>query len=103
MSVSLTPESVKSAALACGFDACGIARAERHPRLAKLAEWIAAGYAGDMTYLADSLAERTDPALVLPTVTSIVSLAVVYNTSQPYSVDLTDGACVAISREHPPG
>ena len=94
----LTPDSVKSAALAAGFDLCGIARAERHPRLARLAEWIAAGHAGDMSYLADSLDERNDPARVLPTVKSIVSLGVVYNTSEPYSYDLAGDSHAAISR-----
>ena len=66
-----------------GFDLCGIARAERHPKLARLAEWITAGRAGDMHYLEHSLDERADPSRVLPSVKSIVSVAVVYNTSAP--------------------
>ena len=81
----LTSLTVKAAAVAAGFDLCGIGRAEPYPRLARLAEWIAAGHAGGMTYLADSLGERLDPRRVLPTARSIVSLACVYNTSQPYS------------------
>ena len=51
-----------------------------------------------MSYLADSLDERADPARVLPHVRSVVSLAVVYNTSQPCSVAKADGTRVAISR-----
>ncbi len=33
-----------------------------------------------MTYLADSLDERLDPAQVLPTARIVISLAVVYNS-----------------------
>jgi epoxyqueuosine reductase len=76
----LTRDAVRAQASLAGFDLCGIARAERHPRLARLADWIAAGHAGEMRYLEDSLDERIDPARVLPTVRSIVSVAVVYHT-----------------------
>lgn len=86
----LTRESVLAEARNAGFDLCGIARAERHPKLSRLTEWIAAGRHGDMQYLADSAWERIDPAEVLPTAKSIVSLAVVYNTAQP--------AAAAVSR-----
>jgi epoxyqueuosine reductase len=94
---ALTSFSVKAAAVAAGFDLCGVTRAERHPKLAKLAEWIAAGRAGSMTYLADSLEERLDPARVLPTVRSVISLGCVYNTDAPYSHDIADGQA-AIAR-----
>ncbi len=89
---------VKAAAREAGFDLCGVARAERHPRLARLADWIAAGRAGDMRYLAESLDERLDPARVLPTARSVVSVACVYNTDRPYSTEITDADRVAISR-----
>ena len=94
----LSADVVKARALACGFDLCGIARAERHPKLARLAEWINAGYAGEMTYLANSFDERMDPALALPTAKSIISVAVVYNSDQPYSTTVTDPERVAIAR-----
>ena len=79
----LTRESVIDRARALGFDLCGIARAERHPKLARLSAWIAEGRAGDMHYLSESLDERADPAHVLPTARSIISLAVVYNVDRP--------------------
>ena len=94
----LTAARVKALALASGFDLCGIARAERHPKLARLTDWIALGYAGEMTYLADSLDERLDPRVALPTAPSIISVAVVYNTDQPYSTEITDPDRVAIAR-----
>jgi epoxyqueuosine reductase len=86
----LTRDALLARARAAGFDLCGIARASRHPRLARLAEWIAEGRAGEMTYLGRSLDERLDPARVLPTVQSIVSVAVVYNTD--------NGPATAVSR-----
>jgi epoxyqueuosine reductase len=79
----VTPASVKARAAELGFDLCGIASAERHPRLLRLAEWIADGRAGDMTYLARSLDERLDPARVLASARTVVSVASVYNTSAP--------------------
>jgi epoxyqueuosine reductase len=81
----LTSESVKAKALELGFDLCGMAAAERHPRLLRLADWIADGRAGDMTYLARSVAERTDPARVLASARTVVSVACVYNSAPPSS------------------
>ncbi len=94
----LTSTRVKILAAEAGFDLCGIARAERHPKLARLADWIAQGYAGEMGYLADSLEERMDPSQTLPTARSVISVAVVYNTATPYSATVTDPDVVAIAR-----
>ena len=79
----LTREAIIEQARALGFDLCGFASADRHPKLSRLSEWIAAGRAGEMTYLAESADERSDPALVLHSVRSVVSLGVVYNTREP--------------------
>jgi epoxyqueuosine reductase len=79
----LTREAIFEQARVVGFDLCGIATAERHPKLSRLSEWIAAGRAGEMTYLADSADERSDPASVLHSARSVVSLGVVYNTPEP--------------------
>lgn len=94
----VSAQRVKALAAEAGFDLCGIARAERHPRLARLADWVASGQAGEMTYLADSLPERLDPRAMLPTARSVISLAVVYNTAHPYSTALDDPDRVAVSR-----
>jgi epoxyqueuosine reductase len=85
----LTSGALKARALALGFDLCGVARAERHPKLARLSSWIDDGCAGTMHYLSTSLDERLDPQAFLPTARSVVSLAVVYNTGQPYSNQAT--------------
>ena len=61
MSFQMDAAAIKAKARELGFDLCGIARAERHPKLARLADWIDGGYAGDMTYLARSCDERLEP------------------------------------------
>jgi len=94
----VTSDSIKARAFAEGFDLCGISRAERHPRLSRLAEWIDRGYAGDMGYLAGSLDERLDPRRVLPTARSVISLACVYNIDAPHSIDAVSGDRAAIAR-----
>jgi epoxyqueuosine reductase len=88
---------IKSKAQELGFDLCGIAAAGRPPRLERLASWLDRGFAGDMEYLDRSRDERLDPERVLPTVRSIVSLGVVYNTDRPYSTALEAGRA-AVSR-----
>ncbi len=95
---ALTSEAVKIRARELRFDLCGVARAEAYPRLARLREWIARGYAGDMSYLHESAQERTQPAAVLPTVRSIVSLAIVYNTAPPGVASTKEPGRAAISR-----
>jgi epoxyqueuosine reductase len=75
-----------------------VARAERHPRLARLRDWIAAGRAGDMAYLETSLDERLDPARVLPSVRSIISVACAYNSDAPYSHDVEEDGRAFVSR-----
>ena len=95
---SLTAAALKTAARDCGFDLCGIARAESYPKLARLKDWIAQGRAGDMTYLAESLDERLDPTRVLPTARSIICVANVYNSPAPYSTTIDDAERAAISR-----
>ena len=79
----LSREAIIEQARVLDFDLCGIASAERHPKLSRLSEWIAAGRAGEMEYLAESADERSDPARVLHTARSVVSLGVVYNSREP--------------------
>jgi epoxyqueuosine reductase len=94
----LTPEAIKAKAAEVGFDVCGIARAERHPKLARLRSWIDEGRAGDMHYLRASIDERIDVSAVLPTARSVISLATVYNTAQPYSRDAIAPGRAAVAR-----
>ncbi len=81
-----------------GFDLCGIARADQHPRLARLAEWIAQGRAGEMQYLTGSLDERRDVRHTLKTARSVISVAVLYNTDQLYSIEESGSGRVSVAR-----
>ncbi len=71
---------IKRAALALGFAACGIARAERVGREEeeRLRSWLAAGGHADMSWLENHLDLRLDPRLVLDGTRSIVSVALSY-------------------------
>jgi epoxyqueuosine reductase len=73
-------------AKAIGFDLCGIVRAEKFPELAQTGQWLAAGYAGEMKYLAD--ARRTDPQTVMPQLRSVIVCGLNYNTQAPKSTDV---------------
>src|ERR1700747_1920384 len=56
----------KRRALELGFDAVGIATLEPSAHAGALARWLAAGYAGDMTYLERQAERRNHPARILP-------------------------------------
>jgi epoxyqueuosine reductase len=93
----IDPLALKTQAHEVGFDLCGVATASRHPRLARIADWIARGSAGDMHYLTRTLDERVDPLALLSTARSVISVAIIYNTGQPYSTSV-DSDRAAISR-----
>jgi epoxyqueuosine reductase len=81
-----------------GFDLCGVAPVkepagapDQQPapapeELARLPEWLARGYAGEMNYLND--ARRADPARVLEGARSLIVVALNYNTEHPYSTEV---------------
>ena len=58
--------AVKRRALELGFDAAGIASLEPSAHAAELDQWLAAGYAGSMTYLHRQAEKRKDPARIMP-------------------------------------
>ncbi len=69
---------IKSRARSLGFDLCGIAPATALPELARLKEWLARGYAGEMTYLERSAEARADIQHVLPSARSVIVTGTVY-------------------------
>src|SRR5262245_53070456 len=96
--MSLTSSSIKQKAFELGFDLCGVSAAERHPRLSRLADWIAEGRAGDMAYLERSLDERLDPCRVLSTARSVVSVACIYNAEPASDSGGRGDGCASIAR-----
>jgi len=57
--------AVKRRALELGFDAVGIATLEASAHAAELDQWLAAGYAGSMTYLHRQAEKRKNPARIM--------------------------------------
>jgi epoxyqueuosine reductase len=76
--MSLSDE-VLAHALALGFDAAGIVPVKPPRHGAAFANWLAAGYGGEMAYLAARAAERLDQAIWLPDARSLILLAANYN------------------------
>ena len=95
--MALTADAIKAKAAELGFDLCGIARADHHPKLARLIEWIAQGRAGEMGYLADSAEERLDVRHTLRTARSVISVAVLYNTDRSCSAEGFEQGRVAVA------
>ncbi len=68
---------VRSLALAAGFDLVGFARAEPLPPRTLL-DWLEAGMAADMDWMAERAADRLDPRRLLPGAETVVALACNY-------------------------
>src|SRR6266849_5675024 len=85
---------VKQAARDAGFDLVGIAPVCDFEELDRFREWIAAGRAGEMTYMearddAGAL-KRASLRSTMPWVRSVIVCAINYNTAQPYSTQVED-------------
>jgi epoxyqueuosine reductase len=94
---------ITARARAIGFDLCGVASIsaassdnDSWPELARRAEWLARGFAGEMRYLYDP--RRESPQRVMSGARSVIVCAVNYNTAQPYSTEFS----AAESREESP-
>jgi epoxyqueuosine reductase len=96
--MNLTAAVVKQMGRECGFDLCGIARADAYPELGFLEEWLARGFAGRMEYLVRSAARRADVRRVLPAVRSVICLGTVYDVERPYSTEIADPAEALVAR-----
>ncbi len=75
----LSSTEIKQAALAVGFDDCGIARAdaltdEEYP----LREWLRRGWHGDLDYMARNADKRMDPRLLVPGAKSVICCVSAY-------------------------
>jgi epoxyqueuosine reductase len=91
----MTPASLTAAlkdeALRLGFDLAGAAPAEAPPHLEDFQQWLAAGYAGEMRYLADRADAYAHPRHVLPEAKSLLVLAMNYGTVVPAPVEAGQG------------
>jgi epoxyqueuosine reductase len=81
---SRTGVEVKRRALELGFDAVGIASLEPSAHADELDRWLAAGYAGTMTYLQRQAAQRKRPASIMPdAAVAVVTLANYFHGATP--------------------
>jgi len=74
---------LKTRAQELGFALCGICPAVTPPGVGRLNEWLAAGYAGQMHYLADRREAYEHPRHVLDGARSLVMLGMHYSPSKP--------------------
>ncbi len=86
-------ELVKQAARDAGFELAGIAPAREFPELEHFPAWIAAGYAGEMSYLESrnnsGELKRASLRSAIPWARSVIVCAINYNTAEPYSTETT--------------
>ena len=61
-----------------GFQAVGIAAIDLSLAEARLLEWLARGWHGDMDYMERRAALRTDPAVLVPGTVRVISLRMNY-------------------------
>ncbi|MGB3940567.1 MAG: tRNA epoxyqueuosine(34) reductase QueG [Candidatus Manganitrophaceae bacterium] len=81
--VTLT-EEIKSIALALGFHRVGITSADPVKEAGRqFSEWLADGFAAEMTYLSKSPEIRSDPRRRFPEAKSMICLALNYYQSPP--------------------
>ena len=78
-------ERLYERALELGFDLVGIAPAGVAPHANEYADWIAAGYAGELAYMTRDPDRRSDPRWVLPGAQSVIVVGLSY-----YTIDLPD-------------
>lgn len=83
MEVEKLTAGIRQRAAELSFSRCGICPAVSPPGLARLDEWLAAGYAGQMRYLADRREAYRHPRHVLDGARSVVMLAMNYRTAEP--------------------
>jgi epoxyqueuosine reductase len=69
---------IKAAARALGFDLVGITTAQPPPHATEFEQWLAAGFHGEMGYMARNAGKRADLSEMLPDARSIVVVGMNY-------------------------
>jgi epoxyqueuosine reductase len=95
----LNAAAIRELAGDCGFELAGVARAEPVAEYAWYRDWVDAGLAGTMSYLAGRRAEiRGDPRDLLPAARSVIVVGKLYNSAWPYSTRFDQAGRAWISR-----
>lgn len=74
---------LKTEALRLGFDLAGVCRAVAPPGIERFRQWLAAGHAGGMSYMADRAGAYEHPRRLLAGARSVLMLGVNYRTEEP--------------------
>jgi epoxyqueuosine reductase len=89
---------LKRWALEEGFDLTGIATAGPTKTTSHFRRWIAGGMHGQMSYMASTAIQRSNPEHLLESCRSVIVVAMSYRSSHPDSDVLSTGERVWISR-----
>ena len=76
----LITDKIKTRAFELGFDLVGISPAQPARTANFYADWLARGFAGEMSYLHRHLEKKKDPRKLLPDACSVISLGMNYFT-----------------------
>jgi epoxyqueuosine reductase len=93
-------DEIKQQALAIGFDACGICRAQDSEQGTYYRQWLSAGYQAGMDYLERNVDKRIDPRLLVPGAKSIISVALNYFPQKFLPADVPQFAYYAYGRDY---
>jgi epoxyqueuosine reductase len=92
-------ERIRAWGAELGFQQVGIAGTELAPDAARLAAWLAAGYHGEMAWMARHGAKRTEPAALVPGTRSVISVRLDYlPETMPMEAVLADPERAYVSR-----
>lgn len=82
--MSLSTQRIRELSANAGFDLCGFARVSPIPA-ETLHNWLEAGFAADMDWMAKRAAERLDVTLLLPGAKTVVAFACNYHSDDAAS------------------
>jgi epoxyqueuosine reductase len=91
MDIATLTDALKAEASRLGFTLAGACPAAAPPGGERLTQWLAAGYAGEMHYLAARADAYQDPGHVLDGARSILMLAMNYRTLDPPATEPGQG------------
>jgi epoxyqueuosine reductase len=91
MSLGTLTDQLKGKARDLGFDLVGTCPAVAPPGLQRFRQWLAAGYAGGMRYLASRAEAYEHPCHVLAGTRSLLVLGLNYRTAEPVEPDRGQG------------
>src|SRR5437588_7118701 len=80
---------IKNRALQLGFQRVGIVRAEAlNEEAARLQQWLARGFHGEMKWMEREPQQRTDPGRIFPAARSVIVVALNYYTPHQHHVSI---------------